>query len=126
MEVVSYDRALEIAKSVRAGEYTEKVVGVFFTLKDCDICGPWLKDTITPVYEQLKDDFQAYVVYVDGNDIAFPPTGTPTSYFFVPGKDRKLQINRTGPGPLPAVLDDIEKMIRMKNEGKTLYEVFYG
>jgi hypothetical protein len=126
VEVISYDRALEIAKSVRDGTYTDKVIGVFFTLKDCDICGPWLKDTITPVAEQLKDDFQAYAVYVDDNDIAFPPTSTPTSYFFVPGKDNRLQINRSGPGPMPAVLDDVGKMIIMKNENKTLYEVFYG
>jgi hypothetical protein len=126
MQVITYKEALKIANSVRDGSYTEKVVGIFFTLKDCDVCGPWLKDVVTPIEEKFSPDFIGYEVHVDENDIAFPPPATPTSYFFVPGKSCKQQINRVGPGPIDRATFDIQRMIKMKNEGISLYEAFYG
>jgi hypothetical protein len=126
MQVITYKEALDIAQSVRDGSYTDNVVGIFFTLKDCDVCGPWIKDVVNPIEAETVGDFVAYEVHVDENDILFPPPATPTVYFFVPGKDKDKQINRVGPGPYNFAKRDVERMIKMKNEGVSLYEAFYG
>ena len=125
MQAITYKEALDIAQSVRNGTYTEKVVGVFFTLKDCDVCGPWTTDVVIPIEKETSNDFTAYEVYVDENDIAFPPASIPTVYFFVPGTDKDKQINRVGPGPYEYAKRDVERMIKMKNEGISLYAAFY-
>jgi len=119
IEEITVQEAEEKAKNL-----SDKLLVVFLTQKDCPVCGPWLQDIWGPIMQQKGNEIEAYKVYVE--DMVFKPANSPTTYFFVPNKQEYNPIIRPGTAPFEMVWEDLERILEMKNTGKTIKEVFYG
>jgi hypothetical protein len=120
MKFVSYEEALNFAKS-ESGKI--KVVG--FILKDCPTCDDFVKDVFDVEIGNRSEDFEAVYVDLYENFMEFPPVSVPTTYFFIPNTNEEMPLFRVG-GTTPNNLkNDLDRMVMIKNEGKTIVEAFY-
>ena len=125
VDIISYQEAYNEAEDVRNGTITDKVLMIVFTMANCDVCQPWMKEVIEPISEQFKDELRIVQVHIDKEPLIFPPPQVPTSYFFVPGRPREEYVSRLGPAPLEFVERDVARFLNMKNEKQSLYQAFY-
>jgi hypothetical protein len=125
IELVSYQEAMDEANQIRDGITKDRILMVVFAMSNCEVCKPWLEQVMEPVSELMKDDLTMVVVYIDQNDIVFPPPQVPSSYIFVPGNSKDQSISRLGPAPRDMVEQDLARFINMKNEKISLYQAFY-
>jgi hypothetical protein len=125
IETVTYQNAIDEANQIRDGITTDKILMVVFAMSNCEVCKPWLDEVMEPISENMKDDLTMVLVYIDHNDIVFPPPQVPSSYIFVPKHPKNQSISRLGPAPREMVEQDLARFINMKNEKKTIYEAFY-
>jgi len=125
IEQVTYQEALTEANQIRDGLPVDKVLMVIFAMSNCEVCKPWMEEVMEPISEKMAKDLNMIVVYIDQNDITFPPPQVPSSYIFVPGHPKEQSISRLGPAPLEMVEADLARFINMKNEKRTIYEAFY-
>lgn len=125
IEKVTYQDAMNEANQIRDSLSKDKILMVVFAMSNCEVCKPWLEKVMEPISENMKADLNMVVVYIDQNDIVFPPPQVPSSYIFVPGHPKDQSISRLGPAPKDMVEMDLARFINMKNEKRSLYEVFY-
>jgi hypothetical protein len=125
VELVSYQQAMDEANQIREGLSKDKILMVVFAMSNCEVCKPWLEQVMEPISENMKSDLTMVVVYIDQNDIVFPPPQVPSSYIFVPGNPKEQSISRLGPAPKDMVEQDLARFINMKNEKISLYKAFY-
>ena len=122
---MSYQQAMDEANQIREGLSKDKILMVVFAMSNCEVCKPWLEQVMEPISENMKSDLTMVVVYIDQNDIVFPPPQVPSSYIFVPGNPKEQSISRLGPAPKDMVEQDLARFINMKNEKISLYKAFY-
>jgi hypothetical protein len=125
IEQVTYQQAMDEANQIRDGKVTDKILMVVFAMSNCEVCKPWLEEVMSPIFEKMQADLSMVVVYIDQDDIVFPPPQVPSSYIFVPGNPKTQSISRLGPAPRDMVEQDLARFINMKNKKRTLYEAFY-
>ena len=119
MENVTYGEALSFIKND-----SDKIKVVVFYIKNCPTCDDFLPDVFDVEIKNRSEHFD--VVYVDseGSDIPFPPSATPTAYFYIPKTEEPMPFFRVG-GTLPLTLQkDLDGMIRIKDEGISATEAF--
>ena len=122
----TYRESIELVKTVHSGEYTDKVLGFVFVQANCEVCGPWTDEVLVPLARTLEDDLDLYLVYVDKEWIPFPPPNVPTAYFYVPnGTHNTRALSREGPAEYNLALEDVSRLIKMKNEKISLQDAFY-
>lgn len=126
IDILSYKEAYDAAENVRNGSSTDKVLMVVFTMSNCEVCQPWMKEVIELLAERFKEELTVVQVYIDKEPLMFPPPQVPTSYFFVPGRPRDEYVSRLGPAPFDFVERDVARFVNMKNEKKSLYQAFYN
>jgi len=125
IKTITYAESVELAESVRLGQKVDKVVMVIFSMSNCEVCQPWLKDAVEPLSNIYDNEIDFVQVYVDKSDITFPPPQVPAVYFFVPGNPKEQHISRLGPANPELIKRDLIKLIKMKNEGLSLHDAFY-
>jgi hypothetical protein len=125
ISTITYEQAVDLSESIRTGKKTDKIVMVIFSMSDCEVCQPWLRDVITPFSNIYDNEIEFVQVYVDKNYITFPPPQVPSIYFFVPGEYKEQHISRLGPAAPDLVKRDLIRLIKMKNEGLSLHDAFY-
>jgi thiol-disulfide isomerase/thioredoxin len=119
MKKVTYDEALTFLKND-----SNKIKVVVFYIENCPTCDDFLPDLFNVEIEKRSDHFE--VVYVDSEsqDIPFPPSATPTAYFYIPNTEEPMPFFRVG-GTIPSVLEkDLDGMIKIKDEGILATEAF--
>ena len=119
IETISLDEAENKTKILK-----DKLLVIFFTQKDCPVCGPWLNDIWGPILKEKGEEIEAYKVEID--DMIFKPANTPVSYFFIPNKQEYNPIIRPGTAPFDMVWNDLLKILEMKNTGNTTKESSSG
>jgi hypothetical protein len=92
IELVSYQEAMDEANQIRDGITKDRILMVVFAMSNCEVCKPWLEQVMEPISELMKADLTMVVVYIDQNDIVFPPPQVPSSYIFVPGNSKDQSI----------------------------------
>jgi len=101
-----------------------KIKMVCFAKKDCPFCDDFLPDVLLVSLRQMSDHFEWRFVDVDEADMLFPVVHTPTAYFYIPNTAEKMPLIRVG-GTTPQILkNDLEAMIDVKDQGKTLVQAF--
>lgn len=102
-----------------------KIKMVCFTQKDCPFCDDFLPDVLLVALQELESHFNWVFVDVDeATDMPFPMVHTPTAYFYIPNTQEKMPLVRVG-GTTPLILkNDLEAMIDIKDNGKTLIQAF--
>lgn len=102
-----------------------KIKVIYYVTKDCPHCDDFIPDVIEPLIEKYSDHFEGYKVDSEDPDIKFPPQAFPTGYFFVPNTKEKMPLLRYG-GAIPEyVEDDLQAMIEIKDQGKTIEQAFF-
>jgi len=119
MNYVSYKSALDFIN-----KESNKIKVVVFSIKDCPTCDDFLPYVFDPAIAERSEHFEAIYVDSEEKDIPFPPSATPTTYFYIPNTNEPMPFFRVG-GTTPHILEnDLDGMIKIKNEGISAEEAF--
>lgn len=119
MEFTSYEQALDFIKTPNG-----KIKVVAFVIKDCPTCDDFVPHVFEPAITERQDHFEMVKVDLATANMPFPPTGTPTFYFYIPNTTEQMPLFRVS-GTVPSVLkNDLDSMIRVKDEGVSINEAF--
>jgi hypothetical protein len=119
MNYVSYQDALNFIN-----KESNKIKVVVFSIKDCPTCDDFLPHVFDPAIAQRSDHFEVIYVNSESSDIPFPPSATPSVYFYIPNTQEPMPFFRVG-GTIPSVLEkDLDGMINIKDEGVSATEAF--
>jgi thiol-disulfide isomerase/thioredoxin len=104
---------------------SDKIKMVCFAQEDCPFCDDFLPDILLVALKEFKDHFEWVFVDIDeATEMPFPVVNTPTAYFHVPNTKEKMPLVRVG-GTTPQILkNDLEAMIDIKDNEKTLVQAF--
>jgi len=101
-----------------------KIKMICFAQKNCPFCDDFLPDVLLVALQELQDHFEWRFVDVDEASMPFPVVHTPTAYFYIPNTSERMPLVRVG-GTTPKILkNDLEAMIDIKDNGKTLVQAF--
>lgn len=119
MNYVSYKDALNFI-----GEKSNKIKVVVFSIKDCPTCDDFLPHVFDPAIKERSDHFEVIYVDSESKEIPFPPSATPTAYFYIPNTEEPMPFFRVG-GTTPLILEkDLDGMIKIKDEKISSTEAF--
>jgi hypothetical protein len=119
MMYVLYSEALSFVNQLE-----DKIKVVIFSVKDCPTCDDFLPHVFEPALQERINHFEWVYVDSESGDIPFPPTATPTAYFYIPNTVDPMPFFRVG-GTLPSILHkDLDAMIKIKDTGITAAEAF--
>lgn len=117
---VSYDQMLEWWNTPN-----DKIKCVIFYKEDCPYCDDFIPHVLEAGLLQKQEHFDVRKVCVDTGNVPFPPYSTPLVYFAVPNTSEKMPLIRTGGATPETVNDDLECMIDMKDNDKTINQAFF-
>jgi hypothetical protein len=116
---ITYQEALSFV-----AEDSEKIKVVVFGVQDCPTCDDFLPHVFAPAIEARAEHFECVYVDASAADVPFPPTATPTVYFYIPNTTEPMPFFRVG-GTLPSVLHkDLDAMIKIKDNGVSAADAF--
>ena len=119
MTFVSYNEAVEFIKAPG-----NKIKVVAFVIENCPTCDDFVPHVFEPAIAARLGDFEMVKVDIAKTDAVFPPTSTPTFYFYIPNTQEPMPLFRVS-GTTPSVLgNDLDCMVRIKNEGLSIAEAF--
>lgn len=119
LEYTSYSDAVVFQTSSSV-----KIKMICFVQKNCPFCDDFLPDVLLVALQQQHDHFEWVFVDVDEASMPFPVVHTPTAYFYIPNTSERMPLVRVG-GTTPGILkNDLEAMIDIKDNGKTLVQAF--
>lgn len=111
MKYISYKDALDFIN-----KNSEKIKVVVFSIENCPTCDDFLPHVFDPAIKERLDHFDVVYVNSEGLDIPFPPSATPTVYFYIPNTKENMPFFRVG-GTTPLILQkDLDAMIKIKDE----------
>jgi thiol-disulfide isomerase/thioredoxin len=102
-----------------------KIKCVIFYKQDCPYCDDFIPHVLEPALEAKANNFDVRKICVDTSGLPFPPLNTPVVYFSVPNTSESMPLIRSGSTTLEVLNDDLDCMIAMKNEGKTIQQAFF-
>lgn len=119
MKEITYDQALKLSKTYKD---KDKITFILFKDENCPYCNDFIPNVVERMEEEHSKDIDFYLVPTsDGNP--FPPTTTPVTYIYVPGKCKnKMPLIRPGAADIYNVNADLLRAIQSKNEGLDLDE----
>ena len=122
MEYITYNEAVSFLEGS-----SSKIKAVIFALNGCTTCDDFVPD-ILEVELGSREDFE--YVKVDlakaATSMKFPPVSAPTTFFFIPNAAENMTLFRVG-GTTPQILkNDLDAMVRIKNESLSLEDAFAG
>lgn len=117
MKEITYDQALELSKTYKD---KNKITFILFKDEDC----PWCNEFIPEVLEKVIPDFSQHIdFYVVPNfdNNPFPPTTTPVTYIYVPGKcTNTMPLIRPGAADIGNVSSDLRRAVQSMQDGLDL------
>lgn len=117
-------REVHWGEALNAGiQYKErdKVLLIMFADQECEICNMMLP-IIEEQEERWKDNYEVLVVK-DFTGFPFPPSSTPIGYAFIPNCPDEMPMKRIGGAPPEAIIQDIARQVRAKNESRSYQEL---
>jgi len=119
LDYTAYADAINFQKTPSA-----KIKMICFAQKNCPFCDDFLPDVLLVTLRELQNHFEWVFVDVDEASMPFPVVHTPTAYFYIPNTSERMPLVRVG-GTTPKILkNDLEAMIDIKDNGKTLVQAF--
>lgn len=119
MKYVSYNDALNFIKNE-----SDKIKVVVFSIENCPTCDDFLPHVFDVEIKKRSEDFECIYVNSEDSDIPFPPSATPTVYFYIPNVDEPMPFFRVG-GTTPFILEkDLNGMVKIKNDGIPVAQAF--
>jgi hypothetical protein len=102
-----------------------KIKCVIFYKHDCPYCDDFIPHVLEPALVAKEDHFDVRKICVETSGLPFPPVSTPVVYFNIPNTTEPMPLTRTS-GATPEILEnDLNAMISMKDEGKTIQQAFF-
>lgn len=103
----------------------EKIKCVIFYKKNCPTCDDFIPHVLEPALINKSEHVDVRKICVDTGNIPFPPSSTPTVYFTIPNTTEPMPLIRTSGATAEILTNDLDAMISMKDEGKTINQAFF-
>jgi len=119
MKEITYSEALELANTYKD---KDKVTLIMFKDEHCPYCNDFIPNVMEVMENDFANDIDFYIV-PDAKENPFPPTTTPVTYIYVPGKcTNKMPLLRPGAADIFNVSSDLRRVVDSKNNGLDLDE----
>ena len=121
IEFTSYEDAVKFKEASN-----DKIKVVYFYKKDCPYCDDFIPHVFEKHLLEKSEHFDWRKVCVDTGGIPFPPRDTPLAYFWIPNTEEPMPLIRNGACTPQLMERDLNCMISIKDEGKSIEEAFFG